>query len=567
MAQFRVEFRGASRAIVLALVMQTSVLLLRQVRRALAAAFLLGGFAALLQLALPLCALHAIDTAIPARSTETLLLLVILAVVALAALAALSAARARMLLRAGLWLDHTLGCHLLESGLRHNAHPETMARDAAAIARIRAGLCNGTVLALLDLPWLLVLAAGFVLLDWRLALIGIAAASLILVRLLIARQTSGSAARRVDAAARRVEAWWNTTTRMTGLGRLPSNAAEQWERLNREHVAGAYELGSRLAAFGDFARFVRTLAQVAALALGGWLAMTGEVTTGLLVAAILLLWRMLEPAETALAGLGDIVAVREAWAHLAQMAVRAAPASRAGDGADLQGTLPRLRLAGPLAAGLAAVVLVFAVGAGIAAFTSVGQIAVLAGAPIFETRITTVFPARAGIGGQVLVAEGARVDKGDVLVTLDTKPLDARIATLKLQAATAQIEMRTLNEDVAALIAPGAPQLRNRTPLAKLEGRIGEIGRQSLDLKARIAVAEEDLARSLIVSPTRGRVVRISARPGMPLETDAPLATIVSVDTTLLARLLEPFSAAALHQAFALKHAPPLVVADVGFKK
>lgn len=520
--------------------MHTSDLILRQVRRAVAAAFLLGGFAALLQLALPLCALHVIDSAIPARSMETLALLCALAAGALAALACVNAARARILLRAGLWLDHTLGCHALEQGLAQNAAPETMVENAAALARLRTAFANGTLLPVLDLPWLFALVAGFALLDWRLAAVAGGAAIVLTARILLALRPLGTQAAKVAAAIRRTDAWWQQAARMTGLPRHPATAAGQWERLNREHVAGAYVLAARSAGLGDFARLARALGQIGLLALGGWFVISGHSTVGVLVASVLLLWRLLEPIERILASLGDLLVTRDAWHRVSTSPTHAPTAAQ-----QVRGIVPRLCIGGPFAAGFAAVVLFLSFGVGAAAFTSLGNLVALTGAPIFETRLLDVFAMRAGLGGQILVAEGAQVVEGDVLATLDTKALDARIATLKLQAETARIEMRTLNAEVAALIAPGAPALRSRAPLERLESRITDLGRQSRDLVVKIAAAEEELIQSRVLAPISGRVVSLSARPGMPVTREAPLATIVTSDSTLLSRLLAPFGAGA----------------------
>lgn len=515
------------------------------------AAFLLGGFAVLLQLALPLAALHALDTALPARSFETLVLLAGLAFAAQVAALGLSAARGRMLLRAGLWLDHTLGAHTLEMGLRSNADPQAMAADAAAVRQLRKALADGTVLALLDVPWLIGLAGVFTLLDWRLACVAIVAAGLLALRVAFGYRTARTLTRRSTAAIARVDTWWQNVTRMTGLDRLPGNAAQQWERLNRDYVADAYALGARLAAFGDFAQLVRASAQVCVLALGLWLAMSGDATTGLVIAALMLLWRMLEPLERLLATLPEATATRDAWQHLLAVSARDSAAPVADRRA-----LPRLVIGGPLAAGLASVGALFALGSGLAAFTSVGQLAVLAGAPIFEAHATAVYPTRAGISARVLVSEGTHVEKGELIATLDTRAIDSRIASLRLQASTAQIEMRALGDEAAALVAPGAPPLRNRGPLEKLETRIAKLGRQGRDLTHSIAQAEEELARSRILSPVAGRIVGLTARPGMPLEMDMPLATIVAADTSLLGRLLMPFTSASQREARAQPEAP-----------
>lgn len=526
--------------------MRTSDLLLRQVRQALAAAFLLGGCAALLQLALPLCAVHVFDSAIAAGSTNTLLLLAVIVLAALAALTCISVVRARILLRAGLWLDHTLGSHLLQDGLAHDASPEDLAEDAAALGRLRDACTRGTMLPILDAPWQLLLACVLFLLDWRLAAVGGLAMLALAVRGILAYRKLQARADHVDEAAQRSANWWQAATRMTGLSRLPATAADQWERLNREHVAGAYLLHTQSANVGHFAHFLRPVTQAAVLALGAWLVITGDLTVGVVVAASLVLWRMLDGSEKLLASLAEMAGVRAAWHRIADR-----PKPEIGRPAQAAADIPLLHFAGPFAAGLAAAALFLALGLGIAATTRVGQIAAFTGGTLFETRLAVVFPQRKGLSGNVLVTEGAIVSKGDIIATLDTRGLDARVASLKLQAQTAEIELAALNREIAALVAPGAPRLKSRAPLEKLEARVAVLDRQSRDLTAQIAAAENELQQSRILAPVSGRIASLAARPGMPVETDVPLATLMTADTTLLSRFLAPLGIGGLPQRLA----------------
>ena len=98
--------------------MRTSRQLLKQVRRAILAALVFSGFINLLMLALPLYTLQVFEAVVPTSSTETLVLLTAMAGGAILTLALLEAVRDRLFLRAGLWLDHTMGRHILENGLR-----------------------------------------------------------------------------------------------------------------------------------------------------------------------------------------------------------------------------------------------------------------------------------------------------------------------------------------------------------------------------------------------------------------------------------------------------------------
>ncbi len=526
--------------------MRTSDLILGQVRRALAAAFLLGGFAALLQFALPLFVLHAVDTAIPARSIETLALLALLATAALATLACLNSVRARILLRAGLWLEHTLGCELLDP--RHRRPASQTADDVAALGRLRAGATDGPLLSALDTPWQVMMIAGLALIDWRIAAVAATAAGVLVLRMWLALPEMTGAA---DASARLAErkaAWWYALAAVKDAP-APAAAVVQWERLNRDHVASAYGLFSNTTTLADFTRFVRTAAQVAALATGAFLVMEGEMTTGALVASVLLLWRVLEPVETLMREMPSVAAARSAWTRLSQ-AVSALPSAPA-KAADAAVEAPRLHISGPLAAGIAAVAVFFAAGVVLTATTRIGNIVALTGKSLFETKLTAVFPSRKGVSAQVFVKEGATVAKGELLATLDTRTLDARIVSLKLKAATANIELNALRQDLANMTAPSAPPLKSRAPLEKLEARIADLGRQSRDLVVAIASAEEELTLSRIVAPVAGRVLSLDVRPGMPVEPDAPLFTLITADDTLLHRLLAPLGVASLGQRIA----------------
>ena len=162
--------------------MSTSRKLLAQVRRALCAALMLAGFASLLQLALPLYALHVFESVIPAASLQTVALLALAAACAGAVLVATTAARDRIVLRAGLWLDHTLGCHILASGARRGIARADIASDTAALARLARALTDRTIVAALDAPWLPLLLLALALLDPILGTVAAAFAALLPAR-------------------------------------------------------------------------------------------------------------------------------------------------------------------------------------------------------------------------------------------------------------------------------------------------------------------------------------------------------------------------------------------------
>ena len=123
------------------------------------------------------------------------------------------------------------------------------------------------------------------------------------------------------------------------------------------------------------------------------------------------------------------------------------------------------------------------------------------------------------------VAEGAVVQPGDLLLSLDTSALDARIAGLKARAETARIELADLSGEAMAMLAQAAPHHRER--LATIEQRLAELGRETRDLGDAIAAAEQDLSRA----PAGGRV--------QPVAPGTTVFAIASSEGTRLERLRE----------------------------
>lgn len=513
---------------------------MRQARRALAAAFALGGFASLLQLALPFYVLHVLDSAIPAASLVTLALLTLIAAGALLALVCLAAARDRILLRAGLWLDHTLGAHMLANGARLGTPPAELERDAEALALLSRGLAERSVAAALDAAWLPIFLAALALINPVMAVVAAIGAGLLVLAMLVAAPRLGRLAQQKASAGRGTAAWWLAAGAQSADVGLPPGAAEQWERLNRPHIAAAYALGRRRARLDDLARVVRAGAQVALIAVGAWLVVGHALTPAGLIACVLLSAALLEPLERLVAALPAVSAAISAYRQLDALPADAPTREDAYEPrSDPAATAaPRLEVRGPLAVGFAALLLLIAAGLG-AASTRLSDLAGLAGGPVFETRRAAVtYPADKA---RVLVAEGAAVEAGDVIVTLDTFELDRQITMLKALSEAVKAQLALVGRETIDLAAPADASPLDRAKVASLEQRIGELEKESQELLARLAVAERELTKSQIRAPVTGRVVALGVR-GTDAASGQPTAEleIATADRPLLQRLLAP---------------------------
>jgi hypothetical protein len=512
--------------------MSTSRKLLAQVRRALCAAFALAGFASLLQLALPFYALHVFESATPAANLQTVALLAFAAACAGAVLIAVVAARDRIVLRAGLWVDHTLGAHILASGPRLGAPSAEIAGNSSALARLARALTDRTIVAALDAPWSPLMLLALALLSPILAAVAAGfAALLVLVTFAQARKIGRLAAREADAAVR-VSQWWAATVSSPSERPLRTDAPGQWERLNRTRIAAAYALSRRGAILGDVAGLVKIGAQIA------WLVATQALTPAALFAAVLINAALLDPLQRLVVSLPAVRSAMGAYRQLRALPADADEGAEADDAASGPGAAPqpqRLNVRGPLAAGFAAVLL-FAVAALGTAYAGLGDLAGLTGGAIFETRLTPLHFSKLGAGARVHVREGATVKAGDVIITRDTTEVDQQIVMLKALSEAARAQLALIGREASGVMAPA-----DKPTVVSLEQRVAELEKETQELMSRIVRAEQELAKSEIRTPVSGRVVALSTHPAESPEIGGAVdLQIATADRSLLERLFDP---------------------------
>ena len=280
--------------------MRTSRRMLKQVRRALCAALAFSGCINLLMLATPLFTLQVFQTVVPLGSLETLAVLTLITAAAIVTLAILEGVRDNILLRAGLWLDHHLGEHILHDGIRRGASAGDMQQDAQALERFRAFLTSGAMAPMFDAPWVPIFMGALILMHPLIGAVAIGAAALLIVAAVLQNILTGRLARETGVAHERSQRWWMGVTgnaNLSGALGLADGAARQWEMFNRRHIAGMYSLGKRASVLKVLSRAIRIGAQIALYGVGAWLIVNNELSPGVLVASAILLARALAPFE------------------------------------------------------------------------------------------------------------------------------------------------------------------------------------------------------------------------------------------------------------------------------
>ncbi|MFM9942743.1 MAG: type I secretion system permease/ATPase [Hyphomicrobiaceae bacterium] len=264
------------------------------------AAFLFTGVVNVLTLATPLFTLQVFETVVPSGSVETLVLLALMAAGAVFALMLIEIVRDRIMLRAATWLDHTLGQHLLENGLKSGTSADEMQSEIRSLGVLRGFLTGPLLLALFEAPWMPLFIVALLVLHPMLGLVALVAAALLLMAGILLSLMTGHLLEETQAASERADRWWRAVAgrgQVAGALGLAVGATEQWELYNRSHVAGAYSLGKRTGLIKAFSRCVRVVTQIAVYAVGAHLVIKSELSPGALVASAILLARALAPLE------------------------------------------------------------------------------------------------------------------------------------------------------------------------------------------------------------------------------------------------------------------------------
>ena len=277
-------------------------------RRLFASIGLFSAFVNLLMLTGPLFMLQIYDRVLTSRSEATLTALVVIVAFLFLMMGLLDHARARVLARAGARFQarldaRVLGAILTRAGRSPAARsaPATGLADLDAMQRFASG---PGPFAFFDAPWTPAFLFVLFTFHWLLGVLAaVSGVALVVLALLNSARTSRLQAEAGAASARAghfVEQLRMGGETVRGLG-MRGHALERSGRLRTEALAGTMAASDRGGAFAATSRTLRLFLQSMMLGLGAWLAIRGEVTPGIMIAATILLGRALAPIDQAVA--------------------------------------------------------------------------------------------------------------------------------------------------------------------------------------------------------------------------------------------------------------------------
>ena len=277
-------------------------------RRLFVSIGLFSAFVNLLMLTGPLFMLQIYDRVLVSRSEATLVALVGIVAFLFLMMGLLDHARARVLARAGARFqmrldDRVFGAILTRAGRSpaERAGPAMGLEDLEAMQRFASG---PGPFAFFDAPWTPVFLFVLFAFHWMLGLLAVVSGVMLLaLALLNSARTSRLQAQAGDAASRAAHFAQQLRAgaeMVRGLGMRNAGIARSGA-LRHAALTRTVAASDRGGAFAVTSKTLRLFLQSMMLGLGAWLAILGEVTPGIMIAASILLGRALAPIDQAVA--------------------------------------------------------------------------------------------------------------------------------------------------------------------------------------------------------------------------------------------------------------------------
>ena len=263
------------------------------------------------------------DRVITSHSRETLAMLFLLVTAALLFMAYLDLIRARLLAGSAVALEKLLGPRVLTAMLRRATEPgpREPAYGLRDVAAMRTFLTGPGIVALFDAPWVPIYALIIVLFHPLLGVIALVGALLLLAVAFLNEKLSRRPLEAMQAESRKasrfVDQGMDNAEVAGALGML-DNLGRGWQKLSRRVLAFQLEASRAGSLFSSLSKFLRQFLQAVMLAAGAWLVIEQQATSGVMIAATILLGRALAPVESAIAGWKGLVDARSAYARVSK---------------------------------------------------------------------------------------------------------------------------------------------------------------------------------------------------------------------------------------------------------
>lgn len=294
-------------------------------RGPLAAVALFSGVVNILGLTGSFYMLQVYDRVLASRSVATLVALSGLALAMFALQGVLEIVRTQVLARVGARIERDLLKPVHDLLLRLpliGRSPVEATQPVRDMETVRAFMASQAPIAFLDLPWMpFYLAFIFLLHPW-LGVLSLAGMAVLIGLTFLSEGRLRAPSRDAAIAAGRRQQAADTTRRnfevLRAMG-FADRAAARFYRASGDFFAANQRMSDVGATLGSISKVFRMMLQSAALGLGAYLVLKGQMSAGAIIASSILIGRAMAPVEMAIGNWKQFVAARQARARLHEL--------------------------------------------------------------------------------------------------------------------------------------------------------------------------------------------------------------------------------------------------------
>lgn len=277
-------------------------------------------FVNLLMMTMPIYLFQISDRVLTSRSLETLTMLSLLAFGLIAVLSMLDTLRRQILGRLATRMETILGGPLLASVVA--SAPATDGGNLMplkSLHQVRSFISSPTMLVLFDAPLAPLYFAALFIIHPELGFITLAAGVVLFAIALVNQRATAGPLGRASAFAAKADAQSESLARnaqvINAMGML-NESILQWGRDQAQALTMQTHALDRTFWITGLSRFFRLLTQIVALGWGAYLALKGQLTGGMMIAASVIAGRALQPLEGMIEGWRTLMQTRASYARV-----------------------------------------------------------------------------------------------------------------------------------------------------------------------------------------------------------------------------------------------------------
>ncbi|MCS3601906.1 ATP-binding cassette subfamily C exporter for protease/lipase [Buttiauxella sp. BIGb0471] len=278
----------------------------------------------MLMLAPAIYMLQVYDRVLVSKNTTTLLMLTLLIVGIYIVIAMIESARSSVMIRLGNRLDVKLSQLVFNAAFKRKVATgeNNPAQSLAELDQIRQFLSGSSLFALLDIPWTPVYLFMAFLVHPLLGYLSLAGILILFILTLVSefstkRPIQQAHALTINNATKLNKQLQNSDT-IEAMGML-STLKLNWQEQHSKVLILQTQIADKNANLSSLSRFVRVLLQSVALGAGALLVIGGQITPGLMIAASIILGRVLNPVEQIIGSWKQFVQFRSAWHQISTL--------------------------------------------------------------------------------------------------------------------------------------------------------------------------------------------------------------------------------------------------------